>query len=146
MKVRSLLKFLLLLVLALTAVGAASARDDKNAPEYPNTKREQPKNDLRSEREQRMLQAGFNALNNNDDAKATDELNKVLKDSSSKYAKAMALRGLAQVQMNAGNNKAAVPLLQQSLDLNSLPNNDYFNTMLTIAQLQAQDEQWQPAL
>ncbi|MCK9366471.1 MAG: tetratricopeptide repeat protein [Metallibacterium scheffleri] len=146
MKVRSLPKFLLLLVLALTAVGAASARGDKNAPEYPNTKREQPKNDLRSEREQRMLQAGFNALNKNDDAKATDELNKVLKDSSSKYAKAMALRGLAQVQMNAGNNAAAVPLLQQSLDLNSLPNNDYFNTMLTIAQLQAQDEQWQPAL
>ena len=146
MKARSLPKFLLLLVLALTAVGASSAREDKNAPEYPNAKREQPRNDLRSEREQRMLQAGFNALNSNDDAKATEELNRVLKDSSSKYAKAMALRGLAQVQMNAGNDKAAVPLLQQALDLNSLPNNDYFNTMLTIAQLQAQDEQWQPAL
>ncbi|EQD66110.1 tetratricopeptide repeat domain protein [mine drainage metagenome] len=146
MKVRSLPKLLLLLAVALMAVGATNAKDAKKAPEYPNAKREQPQNDLRSEREQRMLQAGFNALNSKDDAKATGDLNKVLKDSSSKYAKAMALRGLAQIQMNAGNTKAAIPLLQQALDLNSLSNDDYFDTMLTIAQIQAQDEQWQPAL
>ncbi|WP_297927781.1 tetratricopeptide repeat protein [Metallibacterium sp.] len=146
MKVRSLPNLLLLLALALIAVGATNAKDAKKAPEYPNAKREQPQNDLRSEREQRLLQDGFNALNSKDDAKATGDLNKVLKDSSSKYAKAMALRGLAQIQMNAGNIKAAIPLLQQALDLNSLPNDDYFDTMLTIAQIQAQDEQWQPAL
>ncbi len=146
MKVRSLPNLLLLLALALIAVGATNAKDAKKAPEYPNAKREQPQNDLRSEREQRLLQDGFNALNSKDDAKATGDLNKVLKDSSSKYAKAMALRGLAQIQMNAGNIKAAIPLLQQALDLNSLSNDDYFDTMLTIAQIQAQDEQWQPAL
>lgn len=146
MKLRSLSKYLLLLVMALVAVNITSARDSKKAPEYPNAKRESPQNDLRSERDQRMLQDGFNALNSGDDQKATEELNKVLKDSSSKYAKAMALRGLAQIKLNAGDTKDAIPLLQQSLDMNSLPNDDYFNTMLTIAQVQAQEEQWQPAL
>lgn len=146
MKLRSLSKYLLLVVMALLAVNIASARDSKKAPEYPNAKRESPQVDLRSERDQRMLQEGFNDLNSGDDKKATDELNKILKDSSSKYAKAMALRGLAQIKLNAGDSKDAIPLLQQSLDMNSLPNDDYFNTMLTIAQVQAQDEQWQPAL
>ena len=147
MKVRSMPRFLLLLLTALLAVNFAYAKDgDKKAPEYPNAKRESPRNDLRSERDQRLLQDGFNALNSGKDAKATDDLNKVLKDSESKYAKAMALRGLAQVKISAGDDKGAIPLLQQALDMNSLPNGDYFDTMLTIAQLQAQDEQWQPAL
>ena len=147
MKVRSMPRFLLLLLTALLAVNFAYAKDgDKKAPEYPNAKRESPRNDLRSEREQHLLQDGFNALNSGKDAKATDDLNKVLKDSESKYAKAMALRGLAQIKISAGDDKDAIPLLQQALDMNSLPNGDYFDTMLTIAQLQAQDGQWQPAL
>ena len=147
MKVRSMPRFLLLLLTALLAVNFAYAKDgDKKAPEYPNAKRESPRNDLRSEREQRLLQDGFNALNSGKDAKATDDLNKVLKDSESKYAKAMALRGLAQIKISAGDDKGAIALLQQALDMNSLPNDDYFDTMLTIAQLQAQDGQWQPAL
>ena len=147
MKVRSMPRFLLLLLAALLAVNFAYAKDgDKKAPEYPNAKRESPRNDLRSERDQRLLQDGFNALNSGKDAKATDDLNKVLKDSESKYAKAMALRGLAQIKISAGDDKDAIPLLQRALDMNSLPNDDYFDTMLTIAQLQAQDGQWQPAL
>ena len=147
MKVRSMSRFLLLLLTALLAVNFAYAKDgDKKAPEYPNAKRESPRNDLRSEREQHLLQDGFNALNSGKDAKATDDLNKVLKDSESKYAKAMALRGLAQIKISAGDDKGAIALLQQALDMNSLPNDDYFDTMLTIAQLQAQDGQWQPAL
>ncbi len=147
MKVRSMPRFLLLLLTALLAVNFAYAKDgDKKAPEYPNAKRESPRNDLRSERDQRLLQDGFNALNSGKDAKATDDLNKVLKDSDSKYAKAMALRGLAQIKISAGDDKDAIPLLQRALDMNSLPNGDYFDTMLTIAQLQAQDGQWQPAL
>ena len=147
MKVRSMPRFLLLLLTALLAVNFAYAKDgDKKAPEYPNAKREAPRNDLRSERDQHLLQDGFNALNGGNEAKAADDLNKVLKDSESKYAKAMALRGLAQIKISAGDDKDAIPLLQQALDMNSLPNGDYFDTMLTIAQLQAQDGQWQPAL
>ena len=147
MKVRSMPRFLLLLLTALLAVNFAYAKDgDKKAPEYPNAKRESPRNDLRSERDQHLLQDGFNALNGGKDTKAADDLNKVLKDSESKYAKAMALRGLAQIKISAGDDKDAIPLLQQALDMNSLPNGDYFDTMLTIAQLQAQDGQWQPAL
>ncbi len=147
MNVRALPKALLVLLAAFLAVGFVSAQAaDKKAPEYPNAKRESPRIDLRSERDQKMLQNGFNALNSGDDAKASKLLDKVLKDSDSKYAKAMALRGLAQMKINGGDAKAGIPLLQQALDLNSLPNDDYFNTMLTIAQVQAQDEQWQPAL
>ena len=147
MKVRSMPRFLLLLLTALLAVNFAYAKDgDKKAPEYPNAKRESPRNDLRSERDQHLLQDGFNALNGGKDTKAADDLNKVLKDSESKYAKAMALRGLAQIKISAGDDKDAIPLLQQALDMNSLPNGDYFDTILTIAQLQAQDGQWQPAL
>ena len=145
MKRRALPALLLVMLTALLAFNAASAKESK-APEYPNAKRESPRVDLRSEREQKLLQNGYDALNKNDDAKATTDLDKVLKDAQSKYAKAMAYRGLAQIKLTSGDSAAAIPLLQQALDLNSLPNDDYFNTMLTLAQVQAQAEQWQPAL
>lgn len=145
MKARVLLRSALLL-LALGAVSVSYAKDGHKAPEYPNAKREAPRIDLRSRRDEKTLQAGFKALNGGDSSTATEDFNKILKDSDSKYAKAMALRGLAQIKITASDNTAAIPLLQQAMAMNSLPNGGYFDTMLTIAQLQAEAGQWKPAL
>lgn len=145
MKRSILTKTLIVVALSLGALSGVYAKGQK-APQYPNTHREAPQNDLRSQRDSQQLQEGFNALNKGTNQKAGEILGKLLSHTSSKYAKAMALRGLAQIKLNAHQYSAALPLLQKSLNLNSMPNNAYFNTMLTIAQIQAQSEQWKPAL
>ncbi len=145
MKRSILAKTLLVVALSLGMLSGAYANDNQ-AQQYPKTQREAPQNDLRSQRDSQQLQDGFNALNKGANQKAAEILGKLLKNTSSKYAKAMAFRGLAQIKLNAHQYPAALTLLQKSLDLNSMPNNDYFNTMLTIAQVQAQSEQWKPAL
>ena len=139
---KTLATAMLAFALSTTAVAA-----DKKPPEYPNAKRESPKPDLTSQREQDLLQKGFNALNDSkEQAEAQKDLEKIVSDSRSKYAKAEALRGLAQLKINANDYAGGTDLLKQALALNSLPNDEYFDTMLTLAQLYAQNEQWQPAL
>ena len=140
--VKTLATAMLAFALSVTAVAAA-----KKPPEYPNAKRESPKPDLTSQREQELLQKGFNALNDSKQhAEAQKDLEKIVSTSHSKYAKAEALRGLAQLKINANDYAGGTELLKQALALNSLPNDEYFDTMLTLAQLYAQNEQWQPAL
>ncbi len=136
-----------LLVVALS-LGAASGAyaNNQTVQQYPNSHREAPQNDLRSERDARQLNTAFAALQKNDTKQAAGILNRLKDNSRSKYAKAMAYRGLAQVQIIKHDYQAALPLLQKALEMKSLPNNNYFNTMLTIAQIEAQSQQWKPAL
>lgn len=145
MKRSILAKTLLVAALSLGAVSSVYA-GNKPVQQYPNSHREAPQNDLRSERDAKQLNAAFAALQKNDTKQAAGILNKLKDNSRSKYAQAMAYRGLAQVQIIKHNYQAALPLLQKALDMKSLPNNNYFNTMLTIAQIKAQSEQWKPAL
>lgn len=146
MKSRLFAKTLATAMLAF-ALSATAVAADKKPPEYPNAKRESPKPDLTSQREQDLLQKGFNALNDSKaQAEAQTDLQKIVSESHSKYAKAEALRGLAQLKINANDYAGGTDLLKQALALNSLPNDEYFDTMLTLAQMYAQNEQWQPAL
>lgn len=146
MKSRLFAKTLATAMLAF-ALSATAVAADKKPPEYPNAKRESPKPDLTSQSEQDLLQKGFNALNDRkEQAEAQTDLQKIVSESHSKYAKAEALRGLAQLKINANDYAGGTDLLKQALALNSLPNDEYFDTMLTLAQIYAQNEQWQPAL
>lgn len=122
------------------------ASADKKAALYPNATRTEPKLDLHSGKDQKNLQAGLDAVNAGDKAKAQQYLQPIIDKSDSKYAKALALQGLATIKYKDNDLKGAMSLLQQSLALNSLPNDTYFQLEYEMAQFQAADKQYQAAL
>jgi tetratricopeptide (TPR) repeat protein len=105
-----------------------------------------PKLDLTSEKEQKALNAGLDAVAAGDAAKAEQLLQPMVTGSKSKYAQALALQGLSTIKYNAGDYKGAIPLLQQSLAIGVMPNDTYFQLEYMLAQFQLADGQYQAAL
>ncbi|HET8765094.1 MAG TPA: tetratricopeptide repeat protein [Rhodanobacter sp.] len=135
--------------LAFTFAAAPAMAKDKPAAqktEYPNTTRVAPKLDLTSEKEQRALNEGLDAVNAGDKAKAEQLLQPIIDSSKSKYAQAIALQGLANVNYNAGDTKTAISMLQKSIGIGVMPNDTYFGLMYELAQLQLADQQYQASL
>lgn len=131
---------------AAAPTSALAASKDKPVVQYPDTKREAPKLDLTSEKDQKALNEGLDAVNNGDKAKAEQILQPVIDGSKSKYAQAIALQGLANLAYNDGDVKAAIPLLKRALDNGVMPNDTYFQLMYELAQFYTADEQYQAAL
>jgi tetratricopeptide (TPR) repeat protein len=131
------------LLIATNSASAASKQDDKS--HYPNATRSEPKTDLKNSAEQKVLQDGLNALNSGDDAKAQELLQKALDSSKSKYAQGIALEGLANLKFNAGDYKASIETYKKLLELNSVPNDAYFDSMFNLVNAYMGDEQYQAA-
>lgn len=135
-----------LLSLACTPAMARQTDKAKQSTEYPDTARKAPKLDLTSKKDQKNLQDGMAAINNGDMATAQTTLQGVLDSSKSKYAQAVALRGLALIKYRAGDYKATIALLQKALDNGVLPNDDYFAVEYMLAVAQQADGQYQASL
>lgn len=127
-----------------SGASGASKKDDKSL--YPNASRSEPKNDLTSSADQSALKKGIDALNAGDEAKAQEALQHVLDSSKSKYAQGVALEGLANLKFNDGDYKTAIEQYKKLLDLNSLPNDQHFDTMFHLVNAYMGDEQYQAAL
>jgi hypothetical protein len=125
---------------------ARDAAKPKQEVQYPNATRAEPKLDLTSEKDQKNLNEGLDALNEGDKAKAEPLLQAIIDGSKSKYAQALALQGLANMKYNDGDLKGAIGLLQRSLALGVMPNDTYFQLEYELAQFQVADQQYQPAL
>lgn len=133
--------------LASTPVLAKRAADNaKQATEYPDSTRQAPKLDLTSEKEQKEIQEGLDAINKGDMATGQTTLQGVLDKSKSKYAQAIALRGLALIKYRAADYKGAIALLQKALANGVLPNDDYFAVEYMLAVSQQADGQYQASL
>jgi tetratricopeptide (TPR) repeat protein len=151
MKRVALIKMLAGTALALAVVstpviaGDSSSKDKKEAL-YPNATRKEPKLDLSSEKDQKAINEGLDAVNAQDKAKAEQILQPIVDSSKSKYAQALALQGLANVHYNDGDVKGAIDLLKRALDNGVLPNDTYFQLEYMLAQFYLADEQYQPAL
>jgi len=153
MKHALILKMLAGATLALAVASSpAIARDhhdakDKKEAQYPNATRTEPKLDLTSEKEQKTLNEGLDAINAGDKAKATQLLQPIIDDSkSSKYAQSLALQGLANLKYNDGDLKGAIADLKRSLDIGVLPNDTYFQHEYELAQFYVAAEQYPQAL
>ena len=153
MKHALILKMLAGATLALAVASSpAIARDqhdakDKKEAQYPNATRTEPKLDLTSEKEQKTLNEGLDAINAGDKAKATQLLQPIIDDSkSSKYAQSLALQGLANLKYNDGDLKGAIADLKRSLDIGVLPNDTYFQLEYELAQFYVAAEQYPQAL
>ncbi|HEX4479169.1 MAG TPA: tetratricopeptide repeat protein [Rudaea sp.] len=133
----------LMLVMA-SAIAAPAAKKEES--KYPNATRSAPKSDLSSTADQKMLQEGLDALNAGEDDKAQQDLQKVVDSSKSKYAKGVALLGLANIKFNTSDYPGAIAYYKQMFDLNSVSNDQYYDSMYNVAAAYVQSEQYQQAL
>jgi tetratricopeptide (TPR) repeat protein len=153
MKQGSLSKLALATAIALSLVsGAVVARDtkpqEKKEALYPNATRTEPKLDLKSEKDQKALNEGLDAANNGEKDKALQILQPLADGSgtSSKYAQALALQGIANMKYNDGDVKGAISTLKQALDIGVMPNDTYFQLKYMYTQFLVADEQYAAAL
>lgn len=135
---------LMLAIVFAAASVSALAKDEKTR--YPNASRHEPKSDLANPGEQKSLQAAIDAVNGGDEAKAQESAQKVIDSSKSKYAKGIAYQVLANVKFNAQDYKGAIENYQKLVELNSVPNDAYFDAMYNIAAADVADGQYAQAL
>ena len=151
MKHVPLIKMLAGAALALTLASSPVIAKDSNSKDkkealYPNATRTEPKLDLTSEKDQKALNEGLDAVNSQDKAKAEQILQPIVDGSKSKYAQSLALQGLANLHYNEQDVKGAIDLLKRSLDIGVMPNDTYFQLQYMLAQFYLADEQYQPAI
>ena len=114
--------------------------------QYPNATRKEPEIKGVTSKLADALNEGLNAVNNGDTATAQKDLQPIADSSDNLYAKAKALSGLALLKYNSGDTKGAITLQKQSIDLNTLPNDDYFPMLYALAQMYVADENYTQAL
>jgi tetratricopeptide (TPR) repeat protein len=132
------------ILFALVSASALAKGDDKTR--YPNATRSAPKSDLTNPGDQKALQAAIDSVNGGDDAKAQENAQKVVDSSKSKYAKGIALQVLANIKFNAQDYKGAIDNYKKLIELNSVTNDAYFDSMYNIAAAYIADGQYQLAL
>ncbi|MGN2247221.1 tetratricopeptide repeat protein [Frateuria sp. GZRR35] len=125
--------------------GDQGSKETKQAL-YPNATRKEPKLDLKSEKEQKKLNEGLEAVNAGDKDKAMQLLQPLAQDADSKYAQSLALQGIANLKYNDGDLKGAIASLKQALDIGVLPNDTFFQLEYELAQFYLADEQYQTAI
>jgi tetratricopeptide (TPR) repeat protein len=133
------------LVLLLAMNQALAAKKDDAKSHYPDATRSEPKSDLSSAGDQKLLQAAVEGINTGDDAKAQENAQKIVESSKSKYAKGIALQVLANQRFNAGDYKGAIDNYKKLLELNSLPNDAHFDSMYNMINAYVGDEQYDVA-
>ncbi|MGH8191363.1 MAG: tetratricopeptide repeat protein [Rhodanobacteraceae bacterium] len=122
------------------------SKQTKQENKYPNATRKEPKITGVSAKEAKPLNEGLQAANSGDTATAQKDLQPIADSSSSAYAKALAMLGLAQVKYRGGDTKGAIALQKQALSSNALDNNSYFQGLETLAQMYIADEDYSDAL
>ncbi len=143
--IRTALSLLLALAVGMACV-AAAAKDKKQETRYPDATRHAPKSDLSSQSDQKALQAAIDAVNSGDNDKAQTEAQKIIDSSRSKYAKGIALQVLANIKFNDQDYKGAIATYKQLLELDSVSNDAYFDSMYNMAAAYIADGQYQAAL
>ncbi|PXV56950.1 Tetratricopeptide repeat-containing protein [Dyella jiangningensis] len=137
---------LALAVVSTPVIAGDSSSKDKKEALYPNATRKEPKLDLTSEKDQKAINEGLDAVNNQDKEKAIQILQPIADGSKSKYAQALALQGLANVHYNDGDVKGAIDLLKRALDNGTMPNDTFFQLEYMLAQFYLADEQYQQCI
>ncbi|MEL1263470.1 tetratricopeptide repeat protein [Pseudoxanthomonas putridarboris] len=127
-----------------------SSRSNKSAKaevRYPDATREEPKAKA-SSKMQNKLSKLFKAYEKDDNDAETLALARELlaEADANEYDKGMAAQLGAQAAYNLDDTATAKQLLQQVVDLNSLDNNAHYQALLMLAQLQLQDDEFEPGM
>lgn len=125
-------------------------RSSRQAPQkaealYPNSTREEP-GVAASQRLLKQLNTLSEASNESDAAKGLPVADEILANrAANTYDKSMAALLAGQLLLNEDNERA-VTYLNQAVETGGLDNNNHFQAMLIVAQLQAQENQYDQAL
>lgn len=125
--------------------GEKDTRKGAAAEEYPDATREEP--GLRSSsRLASRINKVSEAQQEGDLAAAEAAAKEILEnDKANAYERGITLRLLADLLVDVDNERAK-SLLRQALELEGLGNNDHYGSMLTLAQLQMQDDDYAGSL
>ncbi|MDZ4047909.1 MAG: hypothetical protein U1E00_06200, partial [Pseudoxanthomonas sp.] len=146
MKFANALKFNVLaaaLIAATLSVGDAHAQRGKDKPEeaYPDASRESPeaKNTPRLAKD---IQKMFDLYNEGEDMEGAIAIaEKLLANERAKaYDRGIALMIAGNAALGIDDYPRAIPYLERALQENSLPNNNHFATMHTLASVYAQED------
>jgi len=132
---------------SLTLAGGAFAKDTKKVEnEYPNATRVEPKPEM-SAGDQRDLNKAADFVNDNKADEAQPLVTKVLANSkASLYAQSFAHQLQGQIYYDKDKSAEAIAEYKKAIEINGLSNAQHFSIILTIAQLQLQDEKYQDGL
>ncbi len=133
--------------ISLVLAGEALAKDTKKVEnEYPNATRVEPKPEM-SSGDQRDLNKAADFVNDNKPDDAQPLVEKVLANSkASKYAQAFAHQLQGQIYYDKDKSAEAIAEYKKAVEIDALTNPQQFSIILTIAQLQLQDEKYQDGL
>ncbi len=127
--------------------GRRSSRSAKAEVLFPNATREEPK-EKTSAKLGSKLQKLIDTFNKGEDYPAVraqaDEI--IANPAANNADKSIASQLAAQSAYNLDDTAAAKTYLQQAITLNGLDNNGHFQSMLMLAQLELQDNQYQEGL
>ena len=135
--------------------GRLSARKDKRqeavgaqqdvAPKYPQAKRKEPEGRASAKRTPE-LKAMFDAFNAKDTATVLATADRLIADpEANAYEKSASARLAGASQLNTDNARAQA-YLQKALEFDGLTNNEHFEAMYLVAQLQVQQQQYDQGL
>ena len=125
-------------------------RSSRQAPQkaealYPNSSRQEPGVSA-SQRLVKQLNTLSEANNASDAAKGLPVADEIIANGSANtYDKSMAALLAGQLLLNEDNDRA-IAYLNQAIETGGLDNNNHFQAMLIVAQLQAQDDKYAEAL
>ncbi|MDR7194487.1 tetratricopeptide repeat protein [Luteimonas terrae] len=112
---------------------------------YPNSSRQEPGVSA-SQRLVKQLNTLSEAANASDTAKGLPVADEILANSAANtYDKSMAGLLAGQLLLNEDNDRA-ITYLNQAIETGGLDNNNHFQAMLIVAQLQAQEDKYDQAL
>lgn len=113
--------------------------------DFPEATRQEPEQRTTAKL-QRRLESLFEAYEADDPGSARPLADAIIaEETAGAYEKSVAARIMGSMLI-ASDSKAAQTYLQQAVDMNGLSNNEHFNSMWVIAQLQMQDERFPEAL
>ena len=140
--------FLLALGLGLTATADAQRRGKQAEEEvlYPNATREEPKAKAAS-RTQRLLQRMFDlSQEDGKEAEAEAAANELLQArGAGAYEASIANQILAQIEMERDNYPGAIEYFKKALEAGGLNNNQHYQVLMTVGQMQFQEEMYAEA-
>lgn len=127
--------------------GRKSKGDGKAKELYPQATREAPKVKYSSKMGSK-LQKLVDTFNKGEDyAAVRTQADEIIANSAANEAdKALAAQMAAQAAYNLDDTAAAKAYLKQAIDLNALDNNGHYQSMLMLAQLQLQDNEYDAGL
>lgn len=139
---------LLALGLGLTATADAQRRGKQAEEEvlYPNATREEP-NAKAATRTQRLLQRMFDLSQEDGKEAEAEEAAKELLQArgAGAYEASIANQILAQIEMERDNYPGAIEYFKKALEAGGLNNNQHYQVLMTVGQMQFQEEMYSEA-